>query len=80
MLLLYLAAYTSSFLKYVALSTIVGFPTFIMVGISAIVFPYRRRAAYSASVSNISLFWAAAAGLFRRGLGDRPAPSAASCG
>jgi APA family basic amino acid/polyamine antiporter len=52
---LYLAAYSSSFLKYVALSTIVGFPTFIMVGISAIVFPYRRRAAYEASVSNIKL-------------------------
>lgn len=53
---LYLAAYSSSFLKYVALSTIVGFPTFIMVGISAIVFPYRRKAAYEASVSNIRLF------------------------
>ncbi|HWE07998.1 MAG TPA: hypothetical protein VG325_01510 [Solirubrobacteraceae bacterium] len=52
---LYLAAYSSSFLKYVALSTIVGFPTFIMVGISAIVFPLRRRAAYEASVSNIKL-------------------------
>jgi basic amino acid/polyamine antiporter, APA family len=53
---LYLAAYSSSFLTYVALSTIVGFPTFIMVGISAIVFPYRRRASYEASASNISLF------------------------
>lgn len=53
---LYLAAYSSTFLKYVALSTIVGFPTFIMVGISAIVFPYRRKAAYEASVSNIRLF------------------------
>jgi APA family basic amino acid/polyamine antiporter len=53
---LYLAAYSSSFLKYVALSTIVGFPTFIMIGISAIVFPYRRRASYEASVSNISVF------------------------
>jgi basic amino acid/polyamine antiporter, APA family len=53
---LYLAAYSNSFLKYVALSTIVGFPTFIMVGISAIVFPYRRRASYEASVSNMSLF------------------------
>ncbi|HWD75835.1 MAG TPA: hypothetical protein VG371_11900, partial [Solirubrobacteraceae bacterium] len=42
-------------LKYVALSTIVGFPTFIMVGISAIVFPLRRKAAYEASVSNIKL-------------------------
>jgi amino acid transporter len=50
---LYLAAYSSSFLKYVALSTIVGFPTFIMIGISAIVFPYRRKASYEASVSNI---------------------------
>jgi basic amino acid/polyamine antiporter, APA family len=39
----------------VALSTIVGFPTFILVGVSAIVFPYRRRASYEASVSNISL-------------------------
>jgi amino acid transporter len=53
---LYLAAYSSSFLKYVALSTIVGFPTFIMIGISAIVFPFRRRASYEASVSNLSLF------------------------
>lgn len=52
---LYLAAYSASFLTYVALSTIVGFPTFIMVGISAIVFPFRRRAAYEASVSNIKL-------------------------
>lgn len=50
---LYLAAYSSTFLKYVALSTIVGFPTFIMVGISAIVFPFKRRSAYEASVSNI---------------------------
>jgi APA family basic amino acid/polyamine antiporter len=53
---LYLAAYSSSFLKMVALSTIVGFPTFILVGISAIVFPFRRKAAYEASVSNINLF------------------------
>jgi basic amino acid/polyamine antiporter, APA family len=53
---LYLAAYSSSFLKYVALSTIVGFPTFIMVGISAIVFPFKRKSAYEASVSNITLF------------------------
>ncbi len=52
---LYLAAYSTSFLKYVALSTIVGFPTFIMVGISAIVFPLRRKAAYEASVSNVKL-------------------------
>lgn len=51
---LYLAAYSSSFLKYVALSTIVGFPTFIMIGISAIVFPYRRRSSYEPSVSNIN--------------------------
>jgi APA family basic amino acid/polyamine antiporter len=51
---LYAAAYSSSFLTYVALSTIVGFPTFIMVGISAIVFPYRRKAAYQASASNIN--------------------------
>ena len=42
---LYLAAYSNSFLKYVALSTIVGFPTFILVGISAIIFPLRRKAA-----------------------------------
>ncbi len=53
---LYLAAYSTSFLKYVALSTIVGFPTFIMVGISAIVFPFRRKSAYEASPSNIKLF------------------------
>ena len=52
---LYLAAYSTSFLKYVALSTIVGFPTFIMVGISAIMFPLRRKAAYEASVSNVRL-------------------------
>jgi amino acid transporter len=51
---LYAAAYASSFLKYVALSTIVGFPTFVLVGISAIVFPYRRRPAYESSVSNIN--------------------------
>jgi amino acid transporter len=54
-LFLYAAAYSSSFLKYVALSTIVGFPTFILVGISAIAFPYRRKAAYQASVSNVRL-------------------------
>ncbi len=52
---LYAAAYTTSFFKYIALSTIVGFPTFIMVGIGAILFPYRRKAAYEASVSNVSL-------------------------
>ena len=51
---LYMAAYSANFLKVVALSTIVGFPTFVLVGISAILFPYRRRAAYEASVSNIS--------------------------
>ncbi len=54
-LFLYAAAYSSSFLKYVALSTIVGFPTFMLVGVSAIVFPYRRKSAYQASVSNISV-------------------------
>jgi APA family basic amino acid/polyamine antiporter len=52
---LYMAAYSANFLKVVALSTIVGFPTFVLVGVSAILFPYRRRAAYEASVSNISL-------------------------
>jgi APA family basic amino acid/polyamine antiporter len=52
---LYAAAYTTSFFKYIALSTIVGFPTFVLVGIGAILFPYRRKAAYEASVSNISL-------------------------
>jgi APA family basic amino acid/polyamine antiporter len=52
---LYAAAYTTSFFKYIALSTIVGFPTFVLVGVSAILFPYRRRAAYEASVSNINL-------------------------
>jgi len=51
---LYAAAYTHTFFKYIALSTIVGFPTFILVGLSAMVFPYRRKAAYEASVSNIS--------------------------
>jgi amino acid transporter len=50
---LYWAAYGTNFLTVVALSTIVGFPTFMLVGLSAIVFPYRRRAAYEASVSNI---------------------------
>lgn len=52
---LYFAAYTKTFLTYVALSTIVAFPTFLMVGASAIVFPYRRRAAYLASSANIKL-------------------------
>src|SRR6185312_6705179 len=51
---LYMAAYSANFLKVVALSTIVGFPTFVLVGIGAILFPYRRRPAYEASVSNIS--------------------------
>jgi amino acid transporter len=51
---LYAAAYTTSFFKYIALSTIVGFPTFVLVGISAILFPYKRKAAYEASVSNIN--------------------------
>jgi basic amino acid/polyamine antiporter, APA family len=51
---LYMAAYSANFLKVVALSTIVGFPTFVLVGIGAILFPYRRKAAYEASVSNIS--------------------------
>src|SRR4029079_18095895 len=50
----YMAVYSANFLKVVALSTIVGFPTFVLVGIGAILFPYRRRAAYEASVSNIS--------------------------
>ena len=52
--MLYLAAYTTSFFKYIALSTIVGFPVFVLVGIGAILFPYRQRAAYAASVSNIN--------------------------
>ena len=52
---LYFAAYTTTFLTYVALSVIVAFPTFLLVGASAIAFPYRRRAAYLASSSNISL-------------------------
>ena len=51
---LYAAAYTTSFFKYIALSTVVGFPVFILVGIGAILFPYRKKAAYEASVSNIS--------------------------
>ena len=51
---LYAAAYTTSFFKYIALSTIVGFPVFVLVGIGAILFPYRKKAAYEASVSNIS--------------------------
>jgi amino acid transporter len=51
---LYAAAYTTSFFKYIALSTIVGFPTFVLVGIGAILFPYKRKAAYEASVSNIN--------------------------
>jgi amino acid transporter len=54
--MLYLAAYTTSFFKYIALSTIVGFPVFVLVGLGAILFPYRKRAAYEASVSNISVF------------------------
>jgi amino acid transporter len=52
---LYAAAYTTSFFKYIALSTIVGFPTFVLVGIGAILFPYKKKAAYEASVSNINL-------------------------
>jgi len=52
---LYAAAYTTSFFKYIALSTIVGFPTFVLVGIGAILFPYKKKAAYEASVSNVSL-------------------------
>ena len=52
---LYAAAYTTSFFKYIALSTIVGFPTFVLVGIGAILFPYRKKAAYEASVSNVSI-------------------------
>jgi amino acid transporter len=52
---LYAAAYTTSFFKYIALSTVVGFPVFILVGIGAILFPYRKKAAYEASVSNISV-------------------------
>ncbi len=51
---LYMAAYSANFLHVVALSTIVGFPTFVLVGAGAILFPYRRRAAYEASVSNIN--------------------------
>jgi len=51
---LYAAAYTTSFFKYIALSTIVGFPTFVLVGIGAILFPYKKKAAYEASVSNVS--------------------------
>jgi basic amino acid/polyamine antiporter, APA family len=53
--MLYLAAYTTSFFKYIALSTIVGFPTFVLVGLGAILFPYRKRAAYEASSSNINI-------------------------
>ncbi len=52
---LYAAAYTTSFFKYIALSTVVGFPTFILVGIGAIMFPFKKRAAYEASVSNITV-------------------------
>jgi amino acid transporter len=51
---LYAAAYTTSFFKYIALSTVVGFPTFVLVGIGAIMFPFKKRAAYEASVSNLS--------------------------
>ncbi len=53
---LYIAAYSTSFFKVVALATIVGFPVMFMVGISAIVFPRRHRASYEASASNINLF------------------------
>lgn len=52
---LYLAAYSESFFKYIALSSIVAFPVFIMVGVCAVVFPFRRRASYEASVSRISV-------------------------
>jgi amino acid transporter len=53
---LYIAAYTTSFFKVVALATIVGFPVMFMVGLSAIIFPRRHGAAYEASVSNIKVF------------------------
>src|SRR4029079_18686619 len=52
---LYAAAYPTSFFKYIALSTIVVCPTFVLVGIGAILFPYKKKAAYEASVSNVSL-------------------------
>src|SRR6478672_2436002 len=51
---LYMPAYSANFFKYIALSTIVGFPTFVLVGIGAILFPYKKKAAYEASVSNVS--------------------------
>src|SRR4029078_3625978 len=52
--LLYAAAYTTSFFKYIALSTIVGFPTFVLVGIGAILFPLKKKAAYAPLVSDAS--------------------------
>jgi APA family basic amino acid/polyamine antiporter len=49
------AAYTKGFFTWVALSTIVGFPAFVIIGVSAIVFPRRNRAAYEASSANINV-------------------------
>jgi APA family basic amino acid/polyamine antiporter len=52
---LYLAAYANSFFTVVALATIVGFPVMFMVGLGAVIYPYRHRATYEASSSNMSL-------------------------
>lgn len=53
---LYLAAYSDNFFTVVALATIVGFPVMFMVGLGAVIFPYRHRATYEASSSNFGLF------------------------
>ena len=52
---LYAAAYTTSFFKYIALSTIVGFPVVHHGRHRGDPVPVPQKAAYEASVSNISL-------------------------
>jgi basic amino acid/polyamine antiporter, APA family len=53
---IYLAAYTDKFFTVIAAAALVGFPVMFMVGIGAILFPYRKRAIYEASAaSNMSL-------------------------
>jgi len=51
----YFAAYSDSFYEILALVVVLIFPVFILVGIAAIVFPYRNREAYEASTANITV-------------------------
>ncbi len=50
------AAYTSSFFKFLTLDIVLIFPAFALVGIAAIVLPYRQRRLYEASSARMSLF------------------------